>query len=383
MKKTLINIIAESLSQNEFHLFNVPGYGGTDVLEIIKDKKEIKSFINLNEEAAFSISYGVSSNGKRSALLIKSQGFAKAANAITSSLSTETIAANLIFVFDDTAGKSSDNILRTKSLVKGTEAPYVQIGKDPGKEISDSIRLSEKAKLPVVVIVDCQKLMKEFNSKVYKVSPKKIINSPNFLTRVACPILTRNQRDFLEQKLQGHSTKFKGPQIKDIRDILPAHIKSSFTKYEKFFQVFKSYRPEMVSGDAGTSALFAFEPYRCIDTCTYMGGGPGMAIGAHLAGIDNSVCITGDFSFFSAGILGFQEALIHNIPLKLVIFDNRKAQATGGQDISPILMEKFRAANNRSIDTLALNKAEPSQIEASITRLLSSKELSILIIEVF
>lgn len=383
MKKTLLNVIADSLIENGFHLFNVPGYGGTDVLEIVKGKKEVKSFINLNEEAAFSISYGVSSNGKRSSLLIKSQGFAKAANAITSSLSTETKAANLIFVFDDTEGKSSDNILRTKSLVKGTEVPFVILGKDPGKQISDSIRLSEKLKLPVALIVDCQKLVKEFDSKVHKVTSKQSNSTPTYLTRVACPILTRSQREFLELKLQGRSAKFKGPQIKDIKNILPPHIKSGFTKYEKFFEVFKSYRPEMVSGDAGTSALFAFEPYKCIDTCTYMGGGPGMAIGAHLAGMDDAICITGDFSFFSAGILGFHEALIHKIPLKLVIFDNRKASATGGQEISSIMMEKFRAAHSSTIQTLDLTKASEVQIETSIKKLISSKDLSILILDVF
>jgi len=383
MKKTLLNIIADSLAKNEFYLFNVPGYGGTDVLNILKSKEGVKSFINLNEEAAFSISYGVSSHGKRSSLLIKSQGFAKAANAITSSLSTETKAANLIFVFDDTAGKSSDNILRTKALVKGTEVPFVTLGKDPGKQISDSIRLSEKLKLPIALIVDCQKLMKEFDSKVHKVTSKLSKSKTTYLTRVACPILTRSQRDFLELKLKGQSAKFKDPQIKDIRNILPPHIKSGYTKYEKYFKVFKSYRPEVVSGDAGTSALFAFAPYSCIDTCTYMGGGPGMAIGAHIAGINDTICITGDFSFFSAGILGFQEALIHKIPLKLVIFDNRKASATGGQEISSILMEKFRAAHSSAIQTLDLTTAVDEQIEKSIKKLLLSKELSILILEVF
>jgi len=108
-----------------------------------------------------------------------------------------------------------------------------------------------------------------------------------------------------------------------------------------------------------------------------------MAIGAHIAGKKDAICITGDFSFFSAGILGFHEALIHKIPLKLVIFDNRKASATGGQEISSIMIETFKAAHNKSIQTLDLNTASAEKIGTSIKELISSKILSILILEVF
>ena len=380
-KVSLVEIIAESLCANKFEAaFNVPGFGGSDVIDSLIKKDKLKTFINLNEEAAFSISYGVSSNGKRSALLIKSQGFAKALNAITSSLSTETASANLVFIFDDTEGKSSDNIIPTKKIVKSTEMPFIELGKNPGKDISNAIVLSEKLKIPVAIIIDCKNLNNSFSSKVSvaKIKPVKI---SGFTERVACPILTKYQREKLKNKINGKSAKVTPPNISDIRKVLPEKILSEFIKYEDFMNVFVKHRPSFVSGDAGTSAIYAFNPFNCIDTCTYMGGSPGMAIGAMIAGKNDAVSVTGDFSFLAAGILGFNEAVLHNIPLKLIIFNNGKAHATGGQKINPTLMDSFRRGFYESILDLNMSKAKKSEIEKTLGTFLERKSLSILILD--
>ena len=382
IKLSLVEIIAESLCANKFEaVFNVPGFGGSDVIESLIQKDKLKTFINLNEEAAFSISYGVSSNGKRAALLIKSQGFAKALNAITSSLSTETASANLVFIFDDTEGKSSDNIIPTKKIVKSTGMPFVEIGKDPAKDISNAIVLSEKLKVPVGIVIDCKNLNNCFASKVSvaKLKPAKI---SGFAERVACPILTKYQRQKLRNKINGKSLIIKPPSINDIRKVLPEKILSEFRKYEDFMNVFVKHRPSFVSGDAGTSAIYAFNPFNCIDTCTYMGGSPGMAIGAMIAGKNDAVSVTGDFSFLAAGILGFNEAVLHKIPLKLIIFNNGKAHATGGQKLNPSLMDSFRRGFNQSILDLKLSKAKESQIERVLCSFLKRKSLSILILDI-
>lgn len=380
-KKTLLEIIAMSLEANNFDsVFNVPGFGGTEVLDILQKNNKLKTFINLNEEAAFSISYGVSSNGKRSALLIKSQGFAKAANAITSSLSTETTSANIVFVFDDTQGKSSDNILSTTKLINGTETPLVKIGKSPSIDIGSAILLSEKLKLPVAILIDCKFLLKLYPSNIKKVTPKKL-SRLKFSRRVACPILTNYHREVLKVKLTGGKKKILPPKIKDIEQILPERIKIAYVSYKPFFDEFKKYRPSFVSGDAGTSALFSFAPYECIDTCTYMGGSPGMAIGAYIAGIKDAVSITGDFSFFAAGILGLNEAIIHKIPLKVIIFNNGKAQATGGQTVDGALINNLTRSFPESISALKLNDSNPDEVKEKIKNLLSSTNLSILIVE--
>jgi TPP-dependent indolepyruvate ferredoxin oxidoreductase alpha subunit len=382
IKVSLVEIIAESLCANKFEaVFNVPGFGGSDVIDSLIQKDKLKTFINLNEEAAFSISYGVSSNGKRAALLIKSQGFAKALNAITSSLSTETASANLVFIFDDSEGQSSDNIIPTKKIVKSTEMPFVEIGKDPAKDISNAIVLSEKLKIPVAIIVDCKDLNNSFANKV-SVAKLKPVKISGFTERVACPILTKYQREKLKNKINGKSLIIKPPIISDIRKVLPEKILSEFRKYEDFMNVFVKHRPSFVAGDAGTSAIYAFNPFNCIDTCTYMGGSPGMAIGAMIAGKNDAVSVTGDFSFLAAGILGFNEAVLHNIPLKLIIFNNGKAHATGGQKINSSLIDSFRRGFNHSILDLNLSGAKEPQIEKVLISFLKRNSLSILILEI-
>lgn len=378
----LVKLIAESLSSNNFEaVFNVPGFGGSEVLESIKNKNKIKTYINLNEEAAFSISFGVSSNGKRSALLIKSQGFAKAMNAVTSSMSTEASQANLIFIFDDSEGRSSDNIIPIKNIVKSIEIPFLSLGNSPSEDIATAIRLSEKQKMPVAIIVDCKNLSKLFNSKIMKVPLKKTKPS-SYLERVACPVLTKYQRERLKSKFRVGDTKIQPPRIDDIRKVLPERLQSEMAKYESFMNVFMKHRPSFVSGDAGTSSLFAFKPFCCIDTCTYMGGSPGMAVGAMIAGIEKVVSVTGDFSFLAAGILGFNEAILHNFPLKIIIFNNGKAHATGGQLLNPALLQSFRRSFQDSIIDLNLAEAREVQIENGLVQFLNSKNLSILMLEV-
>lgn len=379
---SLVEIISQSLCGNNFEaVFNVPGFGGTEVIENIQNKNKLKAFINLNEEAAFSISYGVSSNGKRSALLIKSQGFAKAMNAITSSLSTEVSQANLVFIFDDTVGKSSDNILPTKSIVKSTNMPFMSLSKNPSKDIATAIKMSEKLKIPVAIIVDCKNLGKLFEFKLIKV-PLKVVKAPSYLERVACPVLTKYQLERLKNKLKPLGSKTISPIINDIRLALPERLKIEMAKYESFMKVFSKNRPSFVSGDAGTSSLFAFKPFSCIDTCTYMGGSPGMAIGAMIAGFDDAVSVTGDFSFLAAGILGFNEAINLNIPLKIIICNNGKALATGGQQLNPALIESFRRSYVESIIDLKLLNSKDDLIEARLNQFLNSEKLSILMLEV-
>jgi TPP-dependent indolepyruvate ferredoxin oxidoreductase alpha subunit len=382
MKLDLIEVISRTLELNSFEAtFNVPGYGGTEVYDSLSRNRKIKTFINLNEEPAFSISYGVSSNGKRSALLIKSQGFTKAMNAITSSLSTDSVSANLIFVFDDTEGRSSDNILPTKKIVKSSEIPFQILGKNPSREIVLAIEKSEKLKLPVAIIVDCKKLKNEFEDKIEKAKKNKI-KLPAFTERLACPVLTKYQRQKLSNKLSGKAQKMSSPKIKDIKKVLPEKLLKEFLRYENFMNIFKKHRPSFVSGDAGTSALFAFQPFKCVDTCTYMGGSPGMAMGAMIAGIKDAVSITGDFSFLAAGILGFNEAVLHNIPLKIIIFNNGKAHATGGQELNPILLESFCKSNMDTITRINLNSKKEPELEPLLENFLKKSTLSILVLDI-
>ena len=198
MEKTLKldELIAKVLINNTFNVItNVPGFGGTQVFDHLKKLSPTTSSLCLNEEASLSISTGAAIYGARSATLVKTHGLAKMANALCSTLSVGTNAANLIFAFDDTLGKSSDNIFDALKLIKGIEVPFVVLGKDPETEIMAAIIRSEKIKLPVVVYVDCEIIN---NSYPYKNEILPLIEfkfSKNPLQYVACPPLSKSLRE--------------------------------------------------------------------------------------------------------------------------------------------------------------------------------------------
>ncbi len=107
-----------------------------------------------------------------------------------------------------------------------------------------------------------------------------------------------------------------------------------------------------------------------------------MAMGAMLAGKGDAIGVTGDFSFFAAGILGFNEAVMHEIPLKLIIFNNGKAHATGGQELNPQLFNHFKRAYKEHVFTLKLKNIGVPEIRSRLLKFLRQKKLSILVLEI-
>lgn len=107
-----------------------------------------------------------------------------------------------------------------------------------------------------------------------------------------------------------------------------------------------------------------------------------MAMGAMIAGVKDAVCITGDFSFLAVGILGFNEPIIHGGPLKLIIFNNGKAHATGGQELNPDLLDNFCRSYRKSIVSIKMNSAKEEEIETELEKYLKRSELSVLILEI-
>jgi len=191
----LEDIITQSLIHHHFKtVVNVPGFGGTQVNEKLVQNESLNASIAFNEEAAYSITIGASIYGTRSATLVKTHGLAKMMNALCSSLSTGTNFANLIFAFDDSAGKSSDNIFDAKRMIEGSECPHIILGVEPEEDIVRAIELSEKTKLPVILLVDCEKMNEEYSYKKIQSEPPKLKLEKKPLQFVACPPLTKIQR---------------------------------------------------------------------------------------------------------------------------------------------------------------------------------------------
>ena len=72
-----------------------------------------------------------------------------------------------------------------------------------------------------------------------------------------------------------------------------------------------------------------------------MGGSVPLALGAHMAGVSPAWAIIGDFSFIAAGHLGLLEAVQRQIPLRILLLCNGKAETTGGQKIQEGLLDRI------------------------------------------
>jgi TPP-dependent indolepyruvate ferredoxin oxidoreductase alpha subunit len=360
----------------------VPGYGASEVYDsynLLTQKMPILSF---HEEAAFSVAHGGSIVGVRTATLMKSQGFMKAANAVTDSQYAQNLAGFVTFIFDDTIGSSSDNILEICPILKGMYFPFkITTAETMYDDIIKSYLFSEQNKRPVAVIVDC----KLINRKVeYKQKPnlkKQFKYERNILNTVISPLFADYQyKIFKAKNSNGDLNKIVIPTIPNIPQTIPEKYKPSVEKYIPFFEIFKQYKGEIVTGDTSVSFLFCLPPYNCIDLVTHIGGSISLAGGAYLAGYKNVWALTGDFGFLSAGHVGLLDVFNRQLPLKIVIFYNKQAAATGGQKIPKNLLKHLLAGYGNFILHVS-NPNDPIELNQIISEANNSDTMKIIIID--
>jgi TPP-dependent indolepyruvate ferredoxin oxidoreductase alpha subunit len=364
---------------------HVPGYGGTEVFAELQALMPGTHRFSFHEEVAYSIAHGASLLGARSACLVKSQGFAKAVNSVLSSLSAGTTAGFVTFVFDDKRGAHSDNILDTRELLLGTGIEIAPLAE--GAPWYDSVRSaferSERTRLPVALVVDCEETLKEalpFVPEAVERAQPRFERDP--MRHAVCPPTSEYQYGVLAAKRKGiDPDSIPRPSLPNVPDGLPEPIRSVGRKYAPFFDVFKEFkRGRVVTGDASTAAFFAFEPYGCIDMLTYLGGSTPLAIGAWLAGRRDVWAATGDFSFVGAAHLGLIEASLRGIPLKLLIFNNREAGATGGQKIPEDLLFSLLRGYERSVRRVR-DPSDPAESWAALQEADEADEMRILVLD--
>lgn len=105
-----------------------------------------------------------------------------------------------------------------------------------------------------------------------------------------------------------------------------------------------------------------------------------MAIGSYLAGHKNVWAITGDFSFISAGAMGLIEATGREVPIKIVILNNKQAAATGGQLVNKKTMLRSLAGYESLIRHIHdLNN--PFEIIEVIEEVMSADQLRIILVD--
>ena len=316
----------------------VPSTGTAKIFDAYNELTARGLPYSYNEEVAYTIAHSAGLNGRRSAVVLKSLGLAKASNSLIDSLTAGTTAGFVAIVTYDKSGRHSDNIFEYLDFVKGSGIPF-KVPKDEAdyyRSIMDCFLWSERLQLPVGVLVDSDMLDKKVETETLGPDAVPVSGRLDPLRHVLCPPMAGYQYGILQAKLSGNDwRKVPRPSLLHIPDDLPQKYRQAVRYYLPVFEVFGKLRNKMdfVSGDTGVSTLFAFPPFNCIDACTYYGGSLPLAIGAHLAGKHNAWAVTGDYSFIAAGHMGLVEAISRNIPLKVLVLYNGCALSTGGQPL--------------------------------------------------
>lgn len=375
-------LTAHALHTAQVHFVtHVPGYGATQTFASYQILQPGRSaWLCFHEEVAYSMAHGASLMGQRSACLIKAHGVAKAANAIVTSLTAGCTAGLVLLVFDDPAGKHSDNILDTPRLLDGLRLPFHRPEREQiGATIHHAFYQSELLQLPVAVLLEADGLPEGEAADLPPLPAPEGSWQRHIHQQLLCPLLTQHQEQILQAKLSGRAwVGLPAPQLPPVPDGLPAGWQTAVQPYLPFFEQFRHLRGPVVMGDTSLSTLFALPPYHCVDICTYFGGSIPLAAGAYAAGQKEVWALTGDFSFIAAGHLGLLEAWQRQLPLKVVIFANGRAQATGGQPVPEGVLAQVLAGYAPAVQWVE----RPEEIRPVLERVKWSQKLEIVVVKI-
>jgi len=363
---------------------NVPATGVTEVYDAIQRRLGQPPVYSYNEEVAYTVAHGAALAGARSVAVLKSHGFAKAANSVIDSITAGTNAGFVALVFNDRTGRHSDNVFDTVAFVRGTGVIWIQ--PDPQHAYTEILRAfatSEKLRVPVAVMIESDDLSATVTVRRQAEAPPAIGFKRDIYQHLLCPLLAPHQRRLLEARLAGNPVPTDRPALPVVPDGLPPQFQATVRSYQPVFDAFKQVKGEaaMVAGDAGTASLFAFPPYDSIDITTYYGGSIPLAVGFCLAGRREVWAVTGDFAFIAASHLGLAEAIQRRLPLKVIIFHNRIAAATGGQPIQPDVFETLLGGYQRYVRIISdhTDRAAAARILAEAK---ASDRLEIIVVEI-
>lgn len=359
---------------------HVPATGAVAVFDAVNELAGTKPVYSFNEETAYTVAHGAALSGARAAAVLKAHGLAKAANSVIDSLTLGTTGGFVTVALDDPEGAHSDNIFPLQDFLRGTGIPFKRAGRETiYDDVLECFLWSEKLTVPVVLFVDSRELSREAPVLRKTLPPVSRRYSRDALRHVLCPPLAPYQRRVLEAKLAGKDWRsISEPVLPPVPQGLPAAWRQAAAQFVPVFEIFQALRAQIdfVGGDTGLSSLFAFPPFACVDACSYYGGSLPLAIGAFLGGPKRVWAVTGDYAFLAAGHLGLIEAQARRIPLKVLILDNGRAMATGGQPVPEGLLERVLGGWTsfvRRIDT----PADPSAVREALSRAQASQRLEI------
>ena len=381
MANTLVHALAHALHDGGVQVVtHVPGHGATEVFGVVSDLVPGPHRPSFHEEVAFGVAHGAALMGARSAVLIKAHGLAKAANAMVDALSAGTTAGLVVIVFDDPQGVRSDSIFDAGALVRGLGVPSdVATPGNAYERVFEAFARSEALALPVVLVVNTEAL----DARAAWTPARAPVGPPHYrrdvASHVVCPFLARFQHEVLMSKLSGGQWQgISMPILRHVPDDFPESWHSILQRYTALFGVFRGLRGRVVTGDTSTPTLFAFPPYECIDMASCMGGSVPLAIGAYLAGYADTWAVTGDFSFIAAGHLGTVEALTRGIPVKILLFRNDRADATGGQRFDSVALDRILDGHRACVRRIG-NPEDRGEAQEVLSEAASSNEMRIVV----
>jgi TPP-dependent indolepyruvate ferredoxin oxidoreductase alpha subunit len=355
---------------------HVPGHGATAIFEALGG-----GVISCHEEAAYGVVHGAALCGARAVVVMKTHGLAKAANAVLSSLSAGVRGGLVVILSDDRAGRSSDNIFDAEALLRGLELPFARAGPgDAYPAVREAFAGSERNGLPRAVLFDADDL--ELEAEEVHATPELASTLPyvrDIARHLVCPLFTRYQRAVLEARLHGRNAdEIERPSVPTMAD-LPPRWQPTFDAYRVFFDAFRAVPRGFTAGDATLASLFALPPYQLVDAVTYYGGSIPLATGASLAGLDDVWAVSGDFSFLAGGGLGLLEAARREVPVKIVIFANGRAEATGGQTVPLGDLERVLAGYERVLHRVRDGR-DPERVRLALDEAVAARELRIVLL---
>ena len=102
MKALIAEIIGQALADaNVVNVSHVPGAGANEIYAAYLNVVKKPAAVSFHEEVAYAVAHGSGLSGKRAAVVMKTHGLAKAANAVIASLSSGTNAGCVAILADD------------------------------------------------------------------------------------------------------------------------------------------------------------------------------------------------------------------------------------------------------------------------------------------
>ncbi|XXY51257.1 thiamine pyrophosphate-dependent enzyme [Sorangium sp. So ce269] len=322
-------------------LTHVPGFGATQIFRAYCELRGEPLPISYHEEVAYTVAHGASLMGERAATVIKSHGLAKAMNSVYGSLSSGVTAGFLVVVVQDRAGSHSDNIIDIVPLLAAAGVPYRRVNVETvNEDLLAACAESERLQLPYALVLDAADIALPVEPCRCDAPPPRLSYRRRAAQHVVCPLYVEYQDRVLRAKQRGDDYRaIAEPALPSLPAGLPEAWRKAVAPYVPLFEAFCEVRGEIVTGDASSSVFFSLPPFDAIDVMTYMGSSVPLAIGAHLAGKQDVWALTGDFSFIAGGSLGLVEAAARRAPIKVLVFANGEAAATGGQKLADGTMD--------------------------------------------